>query len=226
MLISHDYKFIFIKTRKTAGSSIEGALQTFASPPGYPVSHQTDYLETSHGVIGSRGFETRRKEDPFWAHSSAEEVRKYLGDETFNSYTKIYSVRNPYDKVVSWFWFVAPPDLSEELDGDADKTRWFFHNWLLMRPALPIDLQFYKTRHGPIDARVVHYESIETDLLAIAEELGLDMPISELPKWKMEYRKNKDMALSSYYDDDTRALVCKKFQFDFKRFGYSSIVPE
>ncbi|MEL6382956.1 MAG: chondroitin 4-O-sulfotransferase, partial [Cyanobacteria bacterium J06626_18] len=32
MIISHEYKFIFLKTRKTAGTSIEIALSKFCGP--------------------------------------------------------------------------------------------------------------------------------------------------------------------------------------------------
>ena len=37
-LVSHDQRFIFLKTRKTAGSSIESYLMPWCLPPGVTIS--------------------------------------------------------------------------------------------------------------------------------------------------------------------------------------------
>ncbi len=52
MLVSHDYKFIFLKTRKTAGSSIELLLRPCCAAPGVKVP-ETEFLSSRHGIIGA-----------------------------------------------------------------------------------------------------------------------------------------------------------------------------
>jgi hypothetical protein len=55
MLVSHEKKFIYIKTIKTAGTSVEMALQPCCMPKGGVVTEWTDCSETKTGIVGARG---------------------------------------------------------------------------------------------------------------------------------------------------------------------------
>jgi len=74
MLISHKYKFIFIHIQKTAGSSISSALNPFC--------------EESYDSI---------------QHWSAVRLKEKFGDDIWNEYFKFSFVRNPYDRLFSWY---------------------------------------------------------------------------------------------------------------------------
>lgn len=197
----------------------------FATPPDHPVTHKQAFLATEHGVVGARGIKGMTNA-PLWAHSSAQEIENYIGKRKFNEYLKIYSIRNPFDKVVSWFWHVAPEKLRVELEADPDRMQWFFRNWLRMRPTLPIDRQFYKTTQGMFDAETIRYESLGEDLLRLSEKLDLKLPADSMPTWKSGARRNRDIGLKDLYDKDTAGLVRKSYRFDFERFGYDTAVPE
>jgi hypothetical protein len=225
LLISHQKKFIFIKTRKTAGTSIEGVLQQFATPPNHPVTHAQPFMDTEHGVVGARGL-GGQTDDPLWAHSSASEIEKYLGKEQFRTYTKIYSVRNPFDKVVSWFWHVAPHSLRDDLANDPEKTKWYFRNWLLMRPILPRDRKLYKINGKIFEAKIIRYENLNQDLESLSFDLGLGLSTEAMPEWKRGSRKNKGLSLTQLYDKSTADAVRRAFSFDFSKFGYDKKVPE
>lgn len=146
MLISHRYKFIYIKTRKTAGSSIEGLLEPFCAPASHEPKHVQGFISSDEGVIAGRaGGET--DDDPLPAHASAFKIARFVGQETFDDYLKIYAVRHPYEKVVSWFWYVMPMDIKRELhESSFEATRKLFRTWLLMGPNLPQDRQFYRAQ--------------------------------------------------------------------------------
>jgi len=55
MIISHEHKFIFLKTRKTAGTSIELALSHLCGPDDIvtPMSPNDDYYDShTREVVG------------------------------------------------------------------------------------------------------------------------------------------------------------------------------
>lgn len=105
MIISHKYKFIFIKTRKTAGSSIEKVLLDYIDP--------TD-------IFGGMGFE---KMDPINCDIMAEHkdwrwIYKNYPTE-WNNYFKFAVERNPWDKAVSfyyWYGILKPGKVKKDLN--------------------------------------------------------------------------------------------------------------
>lgn len=190
MLISHKYKFIFVKTRKTASSSVEGLLEHLCAAEGHTMQHRQPYLESDEGVIAGRAG-GQGKNDPLWAHSSASEIQKFLGKEKFESYSKVYCVRNPYEKVVSWFWHVMPSDTKINLEQDFASTKELFRNWLLMRPNLPIDQTFYRVAGRAFKAHRIHYETMSDDISDLSKMLGAEIDFAKIPNWKTDARRHK-----------------------------------
>ncbi|WCR14143.1 sulfotransferase family 2 domain-containing protein [Paracoccus seriniphilus] len=219
MLISHRHKFIYIKTHKTASTSIEGILEAACVLSDDAAKHRRPYITTSDGIVAGRNG-GERPEDPLTAHSPAAAIRRVIGARKFKQYLKVYAVRNPYDKVVSWYWHVMPKDLRVELKEDFSEARKFFRNWLLMRPTLPTDLKFYRTPAGRFKAYQIRYESMNEDLQALADKLGFDLDTTAMPQWKTAARGHKDVDFENYYDPETRKVVEEAFSYDFKNFGY------
>jgi len=114
VIVSHKYRFIFIKTHKVAGTSIEFALTRFAGEDSIvtPFSVRIDERERERSGFGiARNNKTGAGE--YRAHTAAEEVRNLLGRETFGRYFKFSVERNPYDKVVSLYtWLNRDPSTS------------------------------------------------------------------------------------------------------------------
>ncbi len=219
MLVSHKHQFIYIKTHKTASTSIEGLLEPLCAPEGHVPNHVQPYITSENGIIAGRAG-GQNKDDPLTAHSSAQQVLEEVGLRIFRSYLKIYPVRDPYDKVVSWFWHVMPGEIRDEMEADFDTARRLFRTWMLMRPALPVDNQFYTTSRGFFKAFPIHYERMAEDLGELSDKLGAPIDLSQLPRWKTASRAHKDIPLTEYYDADTREIVQSDFHRDFKKFGY------
>jgi hypothetical protein len=57
MLISHPHRFIYTKTMKTAGTSVEIYFEAACLPPsnGIAREHTTDEIVTEAGIVGRRG---------------------------------------------------------------------------------------------------------------------------------------------------------------------------
>lgn len=97
MLISHRYKFIYFKTVKTAGTSIEVALQPYALPEGQADRAGTKggpAIVTKAGVVGARGAKFVKGSD-WWNHMPAFRIKKQVSSKVWDSYFKFANIRNP-----------------------------------------------------------------------------------------------------------------------------------
>ena len=95
MLISHRKNFIYTKTNKTGGTSVEAFFESYCMPEGqFTPSHGREETISEAGIIGFRGkgdgnsFEWRH-------HMPARQIREKIGADIWNSYFKFCVVRNP-----------------------------------------------------------------------------------------------------------------------------------
>ena len=193
MIVSHSRKFIFLKTRKTAGTSLEIALSKYCGPED--VLAPINYDEDMRRQVSGRGKQNyarpflklspiqmyrklRRGEEVqiFTEHMTGVAAMKRLSPEVWNSYFKFTIVRNPFDRMLSrYFWTMkARPDNREDwkietldqfLRYKADCVN---ENWLI-----------YTRADELLVDDVVHFESFEADLARISPRLGLDHNLFE-----------------------------------------------
>lgn len=92
MIISYSNNFIYIHLEKTGGTSIEFALD--------PTLLSDDI------IIGStpRGEASEGKYGTLWKHSSAQEIKDYLGDQYDHMY-KFSTVRDPQEIMISLYYY-------------------------------------------------------------------------------------------------------------------------
>lgn len=124
MIISHQHQYIFIKTSKTAGTSIEIALSKYCGENDIitPISPDD---EKSRQALGFRGpqnylasikeysirdylkwFIQGKKKARFFNHISAAEIKAKIPDQIWHGYYKFCFERNPCERVISmYYWF-------------------------------------------------------------------------------------------------------------------------
>jgi len=114
-IVCHTRKFIFLKTRKTAGSSIEIWLAPHLDPD-VDFIRLGDDSEKQHPDLWKRfnGLSSRIRlaakrvgtlSPIFRPHMPAADVRRFVGDRRWRDYRKITIVRNPWDRMISaWRW--------------------------------------------------------------------------------------------------------------------------
>ena len=99
MIISHKYKFIFIKTRKTAGTSIEVFLSGVCGEND--VVGPLGPAEESHRP---RNYKNLRGLNVHTEHAAAGRIKSCISKSVWNNYFKFCVERNPWDKAISYYY--------------------------------------------------------------------------------------------------------------------------
>jgi len=224
MIISHTNRYIFIKSTKTAGTSIEAALSNHC---------RGDDVVTPLG-----DYDFNRDETGAWVHKSMNEgsyqqhddartIRDSLPAEVWNGYFKFSIARNPWDRTLSrFFWnhrsdpaLKPQPGLLQRLGVPADElapARKAFKRFL-KEEAWDTNDRFYLIDGVLCVDYVVRYERLAEDLLEVCRRVGL--PELHLPRLKSGMRSKKHH-YSDYYDDESRELVAERHRNDIHFFGY------
>jgi hypothetical protein len=203
LIISHKYKFIFIKTRKTAGSSIEVGLSKVCGTEDIvtPLTPAVD----GHKPRNHHGFTN---------HIKASRIKAKVSAEIWNNYLKFAFERNPFDKVVSWYWWRKKRHgLSDTFDEFIEKCTNGKYSY-----RFPVDYDKYA-----IDGKVVvdfigRYESLQDDLKQIYQRLGIPFE-DKLTYQKDDSRKDKN-DYRTFYNEDTKKLISNMFHREISLLGY------
>lgn len=113
-VICHSRQFIFLKSRKTAGTSIELWLAPNLDPKTDDISTGIDLKQFPHlwnqferpaNKIWHALKRAVTFSPTFRPHLSAAEVRRFVGEGKWRNYCKISIIRNPWDRTISlWRW--------------------------------------------------------------------------------------------------------------------------
>jgi hypothetical protein len=188
VLVSHRYNFIYTKTVKTAGTSVESYFERFCMPKNeWSFSHFRDEYVSESGIIGCRRFE-RPADCKWWNHMPAAMIRERIGEEAWSNYLKFCVIRNPYDKALSAFYYFKNPDYRSENNAtakftDLDKERSEFEDWLCSGEP-PIDRDKYLIDGQFCLDEVIRYETLATDLEGLCARLHIPWNLALLPSLK------------------------------------------
>jgi hypothetical protein len=226
-IVSHRHRFIFLKTRKTAGSSIERWLlpslgrsdMIATAQENWPVP--VSFFSTPNPTTRFPVIEHRIKK---WSrifpggptsfllgeHLSAGEVRTLVGDDTWRDYFKFCVERQPWDRVLSlWRWRQQRFKRSIPFDGFLDLLE-SSPDKQLVRHASNLDIYMI----GKVIAvdQVVDFDRLNEDLNQIVDRLGMPIHGDTLPRVKSGIRRESDsvMDLTSAQIDRVSRLFAEE----------------
>jgi len=222
MIISHEHRFVFVKTRKTAGTSVEVFLSKLAGDdavvtPIWPKveGHVARNYVVLDNPLRARVLQARqrklagdsRERAAYFNHIGARNIRKRLGRRRWNSYYKFCFERNPWEKVVSeYFWRIG----NGKEHGDLRD--------FVMRGDFPADFDKYSIDGKTIGVDFVgRHERLTDDLDVVLAHLGLSVDAS-LTREKGNYRPGDAEVV---FDDEMSRRVEAVFSREISAFGYS-----
>ena len=245
MIISHRHKFIYLKARKVAGTSVEVALAQhcgegdIVTPVG-AFNPNWDEEEYAHPGKKSRGYSR---------HLPLIPVRRRLGRKLWDAYFKFAVTRNPWDLVVSQYHWATRGDYADAYKGRVRRSLKRFWAYppkvrknfrtlgtslartflkmdvvkfdFLVRHMLryyPLNDRFYFDRSGSVGLDfLIRYENLQDDYTSVCARIGI--PPSKLPSLKTSTRSER-RHYSTHYDDRTQELVRKAYHRHIDQFGY------
>jgi hypothetical protein len=233
-IISHRHQLIFLKPRKTAGTSVENALlKSIERDDWVATSTENEPLQTkfwstpnrtNEGPPGEKSLKRllRRlgpKALKLREHMPAQEVAALVGPELWARYTKVSVVRNPWDRMISlWRWrkhrdgldvsfdqfLSAIESGSRSLEKAVGARRWS-------------NVPFYAIDDRPVLDRVLRFENLAEDFEGLIDDLSLPDP-GPLPRIKVMSASNKKAGPSlTEHQIKAIALLC---QDELKWFAY------
>jgi len=211
MLVSNSAKFVFVHVQKTAGLSMEAVLrQNFPDARSW------------HG-----------------RHGHASDGIREIGLERWQAHYSFAFVRNPWDRLVSWYsmiererqnlpwyrrWRKAP--FNTQLWNEVVRKATNFEEFIERCTDEVFDrgsrksfafnqIDYLSAPDGRLAVDFVgRFETLASDFEHVAKRLGLDA--ASLPKRNVSHHKH----YSAWYNDRTRGIVAERFARDIAAFGY------
>lgn len=241
MIVSHQHKFIFIKNRKVAGTSMEVALASICGPedilsPASPVRGQKGRNELarharnydgrfnpiSEIVLDLRPASVARvlrdwlQRHTYYNHMRASSIRARVGAEIWDSYYKFCFERNPWDKMVSfYYWYNRarkdPPEINDFICGPMSGAT--------VDQKYPTDWERYTLGNRLIVDDVFDYGDLSGNLATALERAGLDhetISQVQLGHFKSGTRSKDPVRLTAESD----AVIRRIFAREIAQFGY------
>jgi hypothetical protein len=226
LILSHKYRFIFIKTFRTAGTSLEVFLSrhcgeddvlTPVVPPVEPHRPRNyaglfnpipELLARGRGVRATLADLVARRR--FYNHIPAFKARARIGTRTWNAYFTFCVERNPWDKTLSHYAM-----LRHRAGGHLSLDEY------LARGPLPVNLPLYVEPRGTrvLVDRVLRYETLVQDLGEVLGALGVPFDGSLGVNAKGEYRTDR-RPYRDTFDDRQRQVVERAFAREIELHGY------
>ena len=201
MIISHEYKFIFIKTRETAGTSIETFLSQHCG---------ADDIFTP--ITPCMAAHEPRSHEGFYNHMPAHEIRDQIGGEIWGEYFKFCVERNPWDKMLSFYYFVRAfryegnPTLDDFFELELSCVDWLLYTDPLHPQTLMVD-------------KVLRYEALAVGLSEVFSSLGVPFNGSLGVNAKSEFRTNRRPYQEIFTAEQAKKIEAA-FDLEIQRFKY------
>lgn len=218
MFISHKYQVIFIHIQKTGGTSIHN----FFSDADPDIVRTLPIDNTKNGI----------------KHCFISDIQPVLTGSEFSDYTKFTVVRNPYDRLYSWYLMFkhntinignVPKKINKEIENS------IFQFDSLMKELSPYmdsfedfvsvpnkgffqrfyanQFDYLKINQKMVMNKVLRFENLSDDFNALAQQLKIDATLPYINQSiKHDYREA--------YTEKSKKIVTERFQKDLVYFSY------
>jgi hypothetical protein len=232
MIISHEHRFIFLKTKKTAGTAIEAALSELCGPDCVITPYREESEQDRKGLAPQnyRIDHPLKPKRPLWRrllgrperyyhpsvgyyeHMPAHLVRAYVGEDVWRGYFKFAFDRNPWDRQISWYFYKTKSKAS----------RPSFESFMASRRRAYVDNHEIYMQGGALAVDFLgRYEDLEADLAKALRLIGVARRL-DVPKSNVGPSKETRQDYRSYYTPETEALVREWYapEIELLKYGF------
>jgi len=212
MIVSFSHNYIFIRTKKTASSTIETVLRNSLQPGDIAVGQTAQFTDDRN-----RRFDLNEKD--LFAHMKAHDIQAGVSPEFWGGAFKFTSERHPYEKAVSLAFYrygkrerIAAKKgkvLSEDFAVVLDQT---------VRTRLYRSFNFYAIDGQVIVDDFIRHEKLETDLERIGKRLNIEIP-QQLPRKKTSYKLDERSA-AEILSGKQKQIIRDTCREEFDLLGY------
>jgi hypothetical protein len=227
MPIFHKYKVIFVHIPKTAGTTINDALGIHELFP----SNRSLYEYDANILYGIQ-------EDIELDHLTANDIHKQVSNNIWNTYFKCAFIRNPYDRMVSqYFYAIQYKDYRMLNKRDFATFESFVNKLYELYKSNSLDKfkqieknhyisqydYLYNSDNNCLVDFIGKFETFCTDV-----ETFLNRTVQ--PQLKESFLKKKQSSkhetYDNYYTYDLKKKIYEIYKLDFITFGYDSGLPD
>jgi len=229
MIISHKYQFIFVKTKKTAGTSLEVFLSQHCGESDVvtPINprvepHVARNYQHRFNPIPELALRLRSGKSPkpvlqdieagiaFYNHLPAFAIHARVPRRVWNSYFKFCVERNPWDKTLSYYHM-------RRHDSDQPLS---FEDYL-QQGDFCLNYPYYTDISGDrvIVDRVIQYETLSQGLSEVFQRLGIPFDGDLTVRAKADRRSDR-RPYTQIYTPKQRQLIETVFAKEIDLHGY------
>lgn len=203
MIISLEHGFVFIKGVKVGGSSVEIFLSDALGDSAIVAP-----ANLSHAGFRARNYRSGERE--LYNHATACEARAFLGAGPFAGLRRALIVRNPYEKIRSYFYF----RVAQGRDG-------FTVDEAIATSSSEAVRALDETGRSLL-TDVLHYERLDGDLAAFLAAVGVPFG-GRLAIFEKSWQRRRYGHIPVAFTASQRRAVEAKFAFEFGCYDAAGI---
>lgn len=212
MIISHGRRYIFVHIPKTGGTSLALALEARAMADDVLIGDTPKAIKRRRRL---RGVESSGR---LWKHSRLADIEGLVTREQMAEYFTFTLVRNPWDRMVSYYhWLQAQtfdhPAVTLAKTTDFKGFMAHPHTHASLKSS-PYDSYMRDTAGVEHCNAYIRIEHLGEDLAGLSDHLEFvpEIPVVNTSKREKDWR--------GYYEESTKAVVESLCAADIERFGY------
>jgi len=254
LILNHRYKFIFIRTGKTAGTSVECFLSQFCGDKDVisPLYEDEELVKKRLNLRNAQNYEKMyssfslkfignfvkdffnkktisfKKKHIFYDHSSISEINKYFPKNIVKNYLKFCIVRNPYSFLISQFyWHNLKKNKIYRNDESIQEIKKNFDDYVKN-----CSKNFYyqkkiisNEKNEYSINKYLFYENLELDLINLMKELKINEKYKYVLK-DFKFKKNDNgFKTKKLLDKKNIEIIFREASYFFEKFKYSKSPP-
>jgi|CXWL01.1.fsa_nt_gi hypothetical protein len=231
MIISHELKIIFLKTKKVAGTSMEIALSKFCgeddiitpiTPPDEKTRQQLGFKIAQnyrnpkwYNYQNGAKISYAQTKGEFFNHIPAIAVRNMVPSKIWNDYLIVSMVHSPFDAIISRYFWEGAERTGLTFEKFVEKNPHFLEeNSAITHIANESVVEFY-----------LRYENLEEDVSALELKIGKSGIWNQFRNInaKGNLRPRTGTSAKEYFSKAPQAtrIVQSRCTYEIEKFGYS-----